>query len=321
MDVIFYGSPFFFVNYVLNSGLSASGDTRSFRNFLVVGFFLNLALDPWFMFGGFGIPTLGLPGIALATVSVQAAGNCYLAAKLHKTGLLSGFRLSSLIPRKRIYQDLALQGIPASLNMLTVALGVFVITWFLSRFGRDAVAAYGIATRLEQTALLPVMGLNISTLTLVAQNTGARLMARVEKTVGYALGTGIVITIPLGITVFLLSEKLMGLFSSDLRVIAIGASYLRIAAFVFCAYVILYINVFALQGMKKPLISIWIGLLRQFVAPVPVFWLLSIHFGWGIHGIWWGILLITWTAAIISLYYVRRSIRSLKEECARTIRD
>jgi putative MATE family efflux protein len=312
MDVIFYGTVPFFLNYSLNSILNALGDTRSFRNFLIAGFFLNLALDPWLLFGGLGLPPLGLPGIAAATVLVQLAGNCYLLVRVGRTGLLSGLRPGSFLPRKRVFLDLARQGIPASLNMLTVGLGIFVITWFLSRFGRDAVAAYGIATRLEQVALLPIMGLNIATLTLVAQNCGARLVRRVDEIIATALRLGVSVTIPVGVVAYLLAEELMGLFTGDPKVVAIGAGYLHVAAFVFCAYVILYINVFALQGMKRPSFAVWIGVLRQFVAPVPVFWLLAISLGWGVRGIWWGILLVTWSAAVVSIVYVRRTVRELQ---------
>lgn len=94
MDVLFAGSIFFMGNYILNSMLNAAGDTKSFRNFLVTGFFLNLALDPWFMYGGFGIPAMGIGGIALATVMIQAAGNLYLLGRVQRTGLLSGDRKS-----------------------------------------------------------------------------------------------------------------------------------------------------------------------------------------------------------------------------------
>lgn len=308
MNVIFSGTLFFLLNYILNSGLYASGNTRCFRNFLVAGFFLNLILDPWFLYGGLGVPPLGLPGIALATILIQGSGNFYLLVQLRKTGLLQGCRPASFIPRKEAFRELARQGFPASLNMLTVGLGVFVITWFLSRFGKDAVAAYGIAARIEQTALLPVMGLNIATLALVAQNNGARLYQRIEQTVKTALITGIVITLPAAVLVFLFAAQLMALFSSDAAVIAIGVSYLRIAAFIFCAYVTLYINVFALQGMKRPQFAIWIGVFRQIIVPIPVFFLFVEHLGWGIRGIWWGIFLITWTAAVIAIFYVRELV-------------
>ena len=314
MNTIFGGAVCFFVNQMCNAGLNASGDTKGFRNFLVAGFFANLVLDPWFLYGGLGLPAMGLPGIGRATVVVQFAGNLYLLHRVRATGLLAGFRPGLLFPRPRIYGQLARQGFPASLNMLTVALGVFVITWFLSRFGHDAVAAYGIAARLEQMALLPVMGLNIATLTLVAQNSGARNFTRVRQTVRTALLTGVSLTVGVAIVIFFGAPRLVSLFSRDPAVVAIGTSYLHIAAFIFCAYVILYICVFALQGLRRPLFAVVIGLYRQILAPLAVFWLLAVRLGLGVRGIWWGIFLVTWSAALVAMVFVRSVVRGLPED-------
>jgi len=200
--------------------------------------------------------------------------------------------------------------------LLTVAVGIFVITWFLGRFGQDAVAAYGIAARLEQIALLPVMGLNVATLALVAQNSGAGQTGRVRQAIKGALVGGVSIMAGVAVLFFLFADGLVQLFTRDPQVIAIGASYLHVAALVLCAYVILYINVFALQGLKLPQFAIWIGLYRQFLMPLPVFYLFSLHFGWGVKGIWWGIFLVTWSAAVISIVYIRRVMEALPEEVA-----
>jgi MATE family, multidrug efflux pump len=314
MNAIFSGTIFFLVNYVLNAILNASGDTRSFRNFLVFGFFLNLALDPWFLFGGFGMPALGLAGIAWATVAVQAVGNGYLLTKVLKTGLLHGFSWRLLIPQRRPYRDLAHQGFPSSLNMLTVALGIFVITWFISRFGKDAVAAYGIATRIEQIALLPVMGMNIATLALVAQNSGARQFDRVKETIATVLKAGVVLMSIGTLTVFLSAAPLMRLFTREPAVVGIGVSYLRIESFVLAAYVILYASVASLQGLKRPMFALWLGLYRQIIAPAAVFFLLTEWLRWGLTGIWWGIFLVTWSAAGIALLFIRRTLRGLASD-------
>ncbi|MBC8019529.1 MAG: MATE family efflux transporter, partial [Verrucomicrobia bacterium] len=162
MNVIFIGAPFFLLNFVMSAILNSHGNTITYRNFLISGFFLNLILDPWFMYGGVGIPAMGLPGIAFATISIQCIGNFYLFSRLARTGAVERFTLRELRPRWRYYRELFGQGLPAAMNMLTVTLGIFVITWFVGKFGQEAVAAYGIATRVEQIALLPVMGLNIS---------------------------------------------------------------------------------------------------------------------------------------------------------------
>ncbi len=77
-NVIFFGSIFFIFNAILSGLLSAQGETRPYRNFLVIGFFMNLILDPLFIFGWFGLPKLGVAGVALATVIVQFFGTIYL---------------------------------------------------------------------------------------------------------------------------------------------------------------------------------------------------------------------------------------------------
>jgi putative MATE family efflux protein len=313
INAIFAGSTCFILNQSLNASLNATGNTKCFRNFLVVGFFLNLGLDPWFLYGGFGLPAMGLAGVAWATVVVQAVGNVYLAMQVKKSGLVTGARPRDFLPRKQTFIALAKQGFPASLNMLTVALGIFVITWFLGRFGREAVAAYGIATRIEQLVLLPVMGLNVATLALVAQNSGAGLVARVRETVRTAISVGVLMMAAGGVAVYVTAERLMRLFTADSVVVAIGADYLHVAAFVFGAYVILYVSVFALQGLKRPLFAVVIGSFRQFIAPIPLFIFLSSNLGLGIMGIWWGIGIITWSAALISLFYVRSVLRLLPE--------
>lgn len=316
MNTVFYGSVFFLVNYVLNAILNSTGDSRSFRNFLVTGFFLNLGLDPWLLYGGLGIPPLGVAGIAWATVIVQGLGTVYMLSRVKHAGMLTGFVWSELIPRRRAYLELAKQGFPSSLNMMTVALGIFIITWFVGRFGSEAVAAYGIATRIEQIAILPVMGMNVAVLALVAQNHGARRLERVVETIWTALRAGIILMSFGTAAVFLFARHLMLLFSRDEAVIWIGVSYLRIEAFVLMAYIILYCSVAVLQGLKRPVFPVVIGLMRQIVLPVPVFYLLSITFNLGLMGIWWGILGVTWGAAAVILLYVAKTVSGLKDEIA-----
>lgn len=310
---IFSGAVFFILNQAQNGILSSHGDTGSFRNFLIVAFLLNLIYDPWFIYGGLGLPPLGIAGIAWGTVCIQASGSLYLFCKVLGTGLISRSSWRMLIPSLEPYRNLAYLGFPSSMTMLTVAIGVFVITWFVGRYGHEAVAAYGIATRIEHVLLLPVMGLNVATLALISQNRGALRFDRVRETVKCALGYGLVLVLFASTAVFAGSGLLMGLFSKDLQVTGTGAVYLKFAALVLPAYVVLYINSFALQGIRKPQISLAIGAYRQCLAPLPVFWLLSNQMEWGLNGVWSGIVLINWSAALISLVVIRKAMKGLEE--------
>jgi len=271
MNTIFLGSVFFMLLHMLNAVLNAMGDTRPFRNFLIIGFAANVVLDPWFIYGGFGVPPLKIVGIALATVLVQCFGCIYLGFRVYKTGLLKGCGVRDLFPRFEPFKEIAKQGFPASINILTVATGIFVITYFISRFGKGAVAAYGAAMRVEQIVLTPTMGLHIATLTIVAQNHGARLFQRIKETLRKNLQYGAILMAIGTIIVLIAANRLMGLFTDDATVADIGAVYLRIDALVFYAYVALFIHVSALQWIKRPMYAIWIVLFRQIIAPGIVF--------------------------------------------------
>lgn len=311
MGTIFLGSVFFMLVYMLNAILNATGDTRSFRNFLVAGFLLNVILDPWFIYGGLGLPPMGIVGIAMATVLIQVIGVIYLGIRVLKTELVSASNATYYLPRPGPFKDIASQGFPASLNMMTVGMGIFVITYFVSFFGKEAVAAYGVAMRVEQIVLIPTIGLNVATLTLVAQNNGAGRFDRIRETLSKALKYGGTVMGFGTILVFSLASPLMAFFTSDRAVVDIGASYLRIDALVLYGYVILFVNVAVLQGLKRPLFAIWLGLGRQIVLPGIMFFLFTRIFQFGLWGIWWGIFSITWMAALFTLFYAGGVIKKI----------
>lgn len=308
MNVIFAGSLFFIVNHMQSAILSAQGDTKPFRNFLIAGCLLNVLLDPWFIYGGFGVPPMGFAGIALATVLIQAMGGLYLCSMVRRTPLRAACALAALRPRLFAFREIARQGLPASANLFTIGLGIFVIIYFVSAFGKEAVAAYGAAMRIEQIILLPTIGLSTATLAIVAQNNGAGLFARMEETIRTALSYGGIIMLFGTAALFLFAGPMMSLFTADPNVIAAGRTYLQISAFLLYAYVVLSVNVSALQGIRKPMFSLWIGLWRQIVAPAALFWLLTRVLGFGLTGIWWGIFGINGSAAAIAWLYARRQM-------------
>ena len=313
MSILFQGTLFFILIYMLNAVLNAMGNTRTYRNFLIAGFLMNVGLDPWFIFGGFGVPPMGVAGIALATVVVQVIGTLYLGQVVFRTGMISFRRVRDWMPRMESFKEIAAQGLPAGLNILTIALGVFVITYFVGHYGKEAVAAYGIGMRVEQMVLLPVIGFHVTTLTLVAQNHGAGRYDRVVETVRKTLRYGGIMMAAGTLVVWTGAEKFMAIFSRDPAVVRIGASYLKIDAWVLYAYVVLFISVAALQGMKKPAFAVYMGIFRQIAAPTAIFYLVTRKWQLGVTAIWWGIFGITWTATAIAFWYSQKIIGRLSE--------
>jgi Na+-driven multidrug efflux pump len=201
--------------------------------------------------------------------------------------MLDGISPATLLPKAGFYKDIVKQGFPASLNSLTVGVGIYVINKYISLFGPEGVAAYSAAVRIEQVVLMPSIGLNTATLTIVAQNYGAGKFERIPETISKVLKYGAWIMLSGGAVLFILAPQLMRFFSKDPVVISQGTDYLYIAAFMLYSYVILYTNVSALQGLKRPMFAFYMGLARQIVAPVAVFHLLCVILGWGVMGVWW----------------------------------
>lgn len=310
--VILYGTVFFLLNQIINAGLTSRGDTRSLRNVLFIGMILNIGLDPLLLFGfaPLGIPAMGAAGIALATVIIQGISVVYMARRAWANGAFAGATPRSFVPDAAVFREIAAQGIPASLNMMTVALGMFIINFFIARAGSTAgLATYGVALRIEQIALLPAMGFNTAILSLAGNNYGAGRMDRVEETFRVALRYAFYVMVVMLAVVLPFAGALMRFFTDDPTVVAIGRQYLYIEGLVYYAYVILFSSVSLMQGMKRPIPALWIGLYRQLIAPPIIFLLFSEVFGWGLMGIWWGIFAVTWSAALVALALSRRDLR------------
>ncbi|MDQ7041898.1 MAG: MATE family efflux transporter, partial [Sulfurimonas sp.] len=138
-----------------NAVLVALGDTKSYRNILIIGFVLNLILDPLLIYGFYFVPAFGISGVAMATIFIQYTTLVYMLFKLYKT---SPFELSIFfksIPNIKVYKHLLKQAVPASINMFLSSLGSIITMYFVSMYGFKAVAAFGIGYRVEQIILLP----------------------------------------------------------------------------------------------------------------------------------------------------------------------
>ena len=308
MRVILGGGVFFLLTMAVNAGLSAQGDTRPYRNFLIVGFLVNCALNPLLMWGFGPLPPFGVAGIATATILVQMGGLVWLWNRVQKTPIAEKITPTCWLPHLPTLRQIAGQSIPAALNMLTIAAGIFVMTWYVKSFGKEAVAAIGIATRIEQIVLMPVIGLGSAMLSIVGQNHGAGLPHRVREAWITNIIQGIVLMIFGGILLAVFGPHLVGFFSKDPAVLAHGQHYLLVSALTLGAYPILFVTVFLMQGMKRPAYGLWIGIYRQIAAPILVYHVLAFTLGWGTWGIWWGVAIVTWSAALFALWWGWRTV-------------
>jgi len=310
INIIIYGSSFFIAVFFTNAILISIGNTKAFRNFLILGFFLNTVLDYWFVKGGFGLPAMGVSGIALATIIIEFIGMLYLFMHLRRTYLLKNmpkFKFDSTI----LYSFIK-QGLPPTTNMLLMALGMFIITYFIAIFGKHVVAAYGISVRIEQIFLLPSIGINVAVLSIVSQNNGAKLYARIKETVDYAQKLGLLLWILGMILIYLFGKEFMLVFTQDPLVITAGLGYLYAAATSLYAYMLVFINISLLQGIKKPALLVYLSLARQLIIPVLLFSLLK-YLSMPLVAYWYGIVMMIWLSAFFILWYAKKELNLLNQ--------
>lgn len=311
INIILWGTVFFMTNFALNAILVARGDTKTYRNTLILGFFLNLALNPLFIYGYAFIPAMGIKGIALSTVLIQIVTMSYMFYKVLQTKIIHFNNLQYFLPHIKIYKEFFKQGTPASLNMITMAMGSILLTYFVSHYGVKAVAGYGIGFRVEQIMLLPALGLSTAVLSLVSNNYGAKLYDRVYLIVKTALKYGFIIsTFGIGF-LYLFSKVLIELFDKDLEVVQFGYDYIVVEVWIFYAYIVLFVCISTLQGIKQPKMIFYIGLYRQLIAKFFVAFLIVKYFELDYIYLFVGILIMIYSAAIFAFFYTKSKLKEL----------
>jgi putative MATE family efflux protein len=308
INIILYGSVFFVVSYFINALLNAVGDTVSFRNILIVSAFLNIVLDYWFVYGGLGLSPLGVRGISFATVVTEAITAAYLFYKLKKTPLIQHFKSFSL--DVDVFKELTKQGFPPSINMIMMATGIFIITYYVAPFGKEVVAAFGVGMRIEQIVLMPTIGLNVAALAIISQNNGAQAFDRIEETIRTSLYYGGVLSLAGMLILLGGAEELMRLFSDDVKVIEEGVIYLYVEAFIIFFFVMIFVYLAMLQGIEKPGFIFYISIFRQVVAPIIVLSTFSMM-GLDVVWVWIGIALIVTFSALVTWKYSRKKLEEV----------
>jgi len=163
-----------------------------------------------------------------------------------------------------VFKALLYQGFPPSINMIMMASGIFIMTYFITPFGNEVVAAFGIGMRIEQIVLMPTIGLNVAVLAIVSQNYGAKNYERIRKTIKVSLFYGASLSFLGLILLLLFAQDMMHFFTDDIKVIYEGVIYLRIEAFIIFSFVLIFVYLALLQGLQKPAFIFYISIFRHF---------------------------------------------------------
>ena len=314
INIIFFGSIFIFILMSINSSLSAQGDTKSYRNVLIFSFFLNIILNPILISGKILsfqiISPLGIEGIAYATIISQFVGIFYLFIKLSKTRIFKYVQLT-IIPNLKIISNILSQGIPASIGMMMIAVGSYLLIYFVGIFGVEAIAGYTSAGRYEQLFFLPLLGLSTATVSIVGQNFGAKQYQRVLETYKKGIRIGVIVLTFLGLIIFLSAEIAMNLFTDNANVKQYGSDYLKISALMFPAFPFFFIGNATFQGLKRAIIVMYMAIMRFVLMPFIMISIIFYQIGENYNLIFFSLVAMHWIIGLSYYYYCNKKYKTI----------
>ncbi len=300
--------PGFLLAYGGNGILQAHGDTVTLQRALMVAFFANIVLNPTFIYGLPGvIPGMGFNGIALATIVSQSGVMIFVLRRVFQTEIMKDISASEFIPNLASFREIFAQMLPTSSAIMVMFVSGFFVQFALKGFGAHALAAYGVALRIEQILLLPVLGMTGALLPIAAQNFGAENYDRVREALFFCWKLGFAMTALAAPILWFGGVYAMRLFTDDPDVIRVGVSYLRVDGFLFPFYMMLFaINSF-LQALKKPVWTLWISIYRQGFGVAFFIWIFIGVLGFDVWGVWFGIgtaVVSGWFIAMVITYQI-----------------
>ncbi|GAA6206531.1 MATE family efflux transporter [Thalassotalea sp. SU-HH00458] len=297
-DFWFLGSIFLIGPMLGNSILRASGDTKTPSIVMGVGGIINAILDPIFIFGFGPIEAMGIKGAAIATLVSWVVGTGFI---LYIVGVKRQLIHTSLIFIKTFAQSskaILHIGLPAAgANMLT-PIAAAVLTAIAATYGESAVAAFGVGSRIESIACLVVLAMSMTLPPFISQNLGAGNMQRVKE--GYLTSVKFVMIWQVFIYALLVitAPWIADAFSKEQSVADIITLFIYILPLGYGLQGIIILTNSSFNALHKPMVALWLSIVRLFVCYVPLAYLGSELYG--IHGFFIGGVLGNMVMALIS---------------------
>ena len=308
INVIFLGTILFILVVALNSFLHAEGDTKTYRNVLIFSFFLNIILNPIFIFGFLFIPPLGITGIGIATLIAQFVSLLVILIKILNNQRIKQITLDHFKAKFFFLKNIFFQSMPITIAILGYSIAATIVFTYVGLFGEYAVAGYGSATRIEQVVLLPILGINTAIISIIAQNIGAKYYDRVEQSYFISIKYGLFIMLIAGVVIFISADIVPKFFSSNPDVIMHGSMYLKISAFILPAYPIFFLSNGFFMALKKSEKAMVNNIARNVIVPVLSFYIakyLNADFKTFFY-IW---AIFQWLISLMLLFYVKYYIK------------
>ena len=302
---LFLGGLILWLSGSMSAVLRGMGNMRFPATLMICTSFLQVFLSGGFILGWYGFPQIGVPGAAIATLISACVMVVIIFLKLMSKSIPVKLRLKQLILSRDLFNNIFEVAIPASVSPLLTVGTILVLTGLVGTFGTEALAGYGIGSRVEFLMIPLIFGIGTAMTSIVGANIGAKNIIRAE-TVGIYGGTSAgVVSIFIGLILALFPDAWIQFFTDDVKAFEVTKLYIQIVGPFYIFQGIGLSLYFASQGanaMKWPTI-----------ATIARFLIASIGGGISVHWLGYGIGSVFIASAIAMMIFGTMIFVSIKK--------
>jgi len=279
ISIYYWGGIFLVVPMINNSLLRASGNAKTPAQIMTIAAVSNVILDPILIFGMFGIPRLEVEGAAIATVLANAG-------TMVASVIAIVFR-EKLVSFRHLWADRILDswrrilhvGLPSMASSLIAPVTTAFITYQVAQFGHEAVAGFGVASRVEGVSLLAMMAMSAAVTPMVGQNYGALNYQRVQDSVNWCYRFSLAYGLAIAAFMAASSEYIASVFTQDPTAIATANLHMRIVPISYMGLGAAMTVNSAFNAMGKPFPAMFVSMTRTILVYAPLAFLFAHLFG------------------------------------------
>lgn len=242
---------------------------------------MNLVLDYILV----GVISMNAAGAAIATLLSQIVCAVLIFPLTWRSFPVLKLQRRDLKIRKEVLHNLLKIGMPQSIQFTLTNLSFACILGLVNTYGNTASAVSVSVTRLSNFAILSGQAVMGAIIAMTGQNIGAKQYKRALQ----GMGIGMVYALPLAVVFFLLSvckpELMLGIFTSDAPVIALGTSYLQTMAVTFLIETVMFCMFGLMTGAGYTNVTMLCAILSSFLVRYALAWLFSQKTALGFLGI------------------------------------
>ncbi|MDF3129673.1 MATE family efflux transporter [Kiritimatiellaeota bacterium B1221] len=264
------GIAFIVIPMLGNSVIRASGNTMIPSMVMLIAGFINVILDPLFIFGWGPIPAMGLQGAALATIIAYLVICVVMFSLLRFKYKLLVFKLGSLRAVWTSWKEVMVIACPATVTNQMIPVANGVLTAIVSRNGEAAVAAWGVSTRIESLMMSPFFALSTVMAPFVGQNSGADRPDRIREAICFTGKFCFAGSLLIWLTVAGFGQQIAGMFTVNPESLRLIQQHLWIvpASYGFFAWKLQFTSAF--NALRHPFYSSVTFLGRFFILMIPL---------------------------------------------------